>query len=346
MRILVEVVHPAHVLFFKNAIERMQARGDIVKIVSRHKDITCDLLEQFGFPHQPISIAGQGKFGLAKELVIRDLRLLKIARNFRPDIMLGFGGVAISHVGKLINTPSVSFYDTDTATLQNSLTWPFISHLYVPQAFSAPVPVGRTSRFNGGKELSYFHPENFRANDKKALENGWDKDRPNFFIRTVSWGANHDMGKTGWSHETVQALIAKLSPIGKIHFSSENALPKSLEQYRFIGTKSEVHHLLAKCRLYIGESATMASEAGMLGVPAIYDGFDHPGSTKAQADSGMITILRHDSTEALLAAVDRLLDNDAVEKLQKNRAVYLADRPNLSDLIMEAVDLHARKTSV
>ncbi len=213
----------------------------------------------------------------------------------------------------------------------------------MPEAFAAPVPKGRTSRWNGGKELSYFHPENFQADDKIALKNGWEPDRANFFIRTVSWRANHDIGKAGWSAETLSALTGKLNPLGKVHISSENELPASFDRYRYEGDKTEMHHLLAKCRLYVGESATMASEAAMLGVPAIYDGRDHPGSTKAQADAGMLKMLNQRGTEDLLAGVDEMLTKGVVEQLKADRAIYLSGRPNLAKLVVEAADLHARK---
>ncbi len=94
IRVLIEVVHPAHVLFFLNAIKAMKARGDTILIVSRHKDVTCDLLDRFGLEHKPLSTAGDGKVGLAMELIVRDSRLFREVRKFNPDVMLGFGGVA------------------------------------------------------------------------------------------------------------------------------------------------------------------------------------------------------------------------------------------------------------
>ncbi|MBT8460832.1 MAG: hypothetical protein KJN60_14270, partial [Boseongicola sp.] len=118
MRILFDIVHPADVLFFKRPIEMLLARGDEIRVLSRRKDIACDLLDAFDIPHNPVSTAGTGVFGLARELLVRDIAVLKHCRTFKPDVMIGFGGVSISHAGWLTRTPSISFYDSENATLQ------------------------------------------------------------------------------------------------------------------------------------------------------------------------------------------------------------------------------------
>jgi hypothetical protein len=341
MRILFDIVHPADVLFFLNPIRRLREQGSTIKIVSRHKDVACALLDQFGLQHQPISTASSGYLGLGGELLRRDWAMLRAARSFRPDVMVGFGGVSISHVGKLVGRPSVSFYAADTANLQTRLTWPFISHLYVPEAYAGAVPEDRTTRFPGIKELSYFHPENFRVDDRIAARNGWNGAEDNFLIRTVGWGANHDIGKSGWSDATLLALVNKLAARGTVHISSERALPPGLEAFAYRGNNSELHHLLGKCRAYIGESATMAHEACLLGVPSIYDGADHPGTTRELASHGLLVALRQPGCEALLREVDRMLDGDAADNLLLRRDRYLTQRPNLSAFIVEAIKSHA-----
>lgn len=120
MKILVDIVHPADALFFLNPIRRWQKLGHTVSVVSRgNKDVTTDLLDALGIEHQSISNAGGNLFTLGLELVRREMALLRVARRFKPDVMCGFGGVAISHIGKLLGIPSVSFYDTERAPLQH-----------------------------------------------------------------------------------------------------------------------------------------------------------------------------------------------------------------------------------
>lgn len=341
MRVLFDIVHPADVLFFLGPMRALEDRGDEILILSRKKDIACKLLDQFDLKHTSVSSAGKGLVGLGRELVGRDLAVARAALRFKPHVMIGLGGVSISHAGKLLGIPSVSFYMADNANLQTRLTWPFISHLYVPEAYAGPVPAGRTTRFSGVKEQSYFHPENFTADRDIALGNGLDPDRPNFLIRTVAWNANHDIGKSGWSDEVLVQLCEHLGARGKVMITSERDLPQQIAHLKYTGASNQLHHVMAHCDLYVGESATMAHEAAFLGAPAIYDGADHPGTTRDLQSAGLIEALRQEGPERLFEAIDRQLKvshSDMADRL----AAYLTDRPNLGRYIVEAIDRHAK----
>lgn len=341
MRVLFDIVHPADVLFFYNTIKTLEAQGDDYIIVSRHKDVTCELLDKFDLKHRPITKAGSGIIQLGGELIKRNLVILKIAKQFKPNVMIGFGGVAISHVGKLLRIPAISYYDTDTAKLQNAISFPFISHLYVPDVYAGKTPKGRTSRFKGLKELSYFHPDAFKVDEEKALKNGWSKSEDNFFIRAVMWRASHDAGKSGWSDATFMALIDKLSKLGKVHISSERPLPASLEGLRYRGEKTEVHHLMAKCKLYVGESLTMAQEAAFLGTQAIYGGHDVPGTTQSVIEAGLVSMPQNKSDEALFDLVENILQNDKGQ-FNENYSVYMSKHPPLTQHIIAALGQHSK----
>lgn len=341
MRVLFDIVHPADVLFFYNTIRALEERGDEYLILSRHKDVTCVLLDQFGLAHKVVSTAGKGTLKLGAELIKRDFAVLREAKRFKPHVMIGFGGVAISHVGKILGIPSVSFYAADTATLQNSITWPFISHLYVPEPYAAKTPKGRTTRFKGLKERSYFHPDSFVVDESKALKNGWMPGVDNFFIRAVMWRANHDIGKSGWSDETFITLIKKLETRGQVHISSERPLPAALRYRRYQGKKTEVHHLMAKCKLYVGESATMAQEAAFLGTQAIYDGHDIPGTTQSILDAGLVSMPSEKTDKALFELIDELLDAE-VSIFQDKHEAYMAEYPNMTGDILNALERHAK----
>ncbi len=269
MRVLFDLVHPADALFFYHAMRELRASGAEVLVASRHKDVLVELLDEFGFEHHPLSAARSGLLGQACELAERDLALLRLARRWRPDVMAGFGGIAISHVGRLLGIPSVSFYDTEHAALQMRLTLPFISEWHVPQSWTGPEARGKTFRFPGSKQFAYLHPDRFRSDPELARAAGWDPQRDNFLIRTVAWQANHDYGRAGIPPPQLRQIVAQLSLLGKVHISAEGALPPELEPMRLRGPASAFHHLLARCRLCCGESITVASEATALGVPAL-----------------------------------------------------------------------------
>ena len=120
---------------------------------------------------------------------MRDRALYKLAMSFRPEVMAGIGGVFIAHVGAMAGIPSVVFYDTENAMLQNAITYPFASCVVVPECYRAWVPRRRHIRYRGYHELSYLHPKYFTPDRERALANGLDPDRDTFLLRLVSWQA-------------------------------------------------------------------------------------------------------------------------------------------------------------
>lgn len=334
MKVLFDIVHPADVLFFYRPIKRLVDKGASIVIASRHKDIATDLLDAFGLAHHPISSAGSGLIGLASELVARDLRLFKLVRRERPDVMAGFGGVAISHVGALLRIPSLAFYDSEHASLQIGLTLPFITEWHVPESWTGREAPGRTSRFNATKELSYLHPGEFILDPDLARQAGWVPERDNFMIRTVAWKAAHDKDRRGLSDSELGQLVTSLAGRGVVHVVSEGAAPPFLEQYCYRGRPQDIHQLMAHCRIYVGESATMAAESAVLGVPAIFTADFDLGYIAELVTQGMIRITT--------SGVDDILDNitkmleapaatwrtrrDKALSGKLNMAEYVADR--------------------
>lgn len=342
MKVLIDIVHPADVLFFLHPIRRLLNCGHTVQIAARRKDVTEALLHAFDLTYTSISSAGESLPGLAMEMLRRDMALWGLIRRQRPDVMCGFGGVAISHIGRLAGIPAVSFYDTDRAPLQNGLSLPFITHLYVPQAYDGPEAKGRTTRFPGIKELSYFHPENFSADRELALAGGLSPETRNYFIRLVSWRANHDVGRGGWDAATLESAVTWLSSRGRVHISSESPLPEHLRGHEYTGRPEQLHHLLAHCDLYLGESATMAAEAVLLGIPAIYAAADRRGYTDELAREGLLTVLTGVTGAALITAIER--SNGENREVSAGRLQrWLEDKPNLAGFVVSAIERHAGK---
>lgn len=342
MRILFDIVHPADVLFFQHPIQALIARGDEVKIAAREKDVTTTLLADFDLPFTTLSQAGRGLFGLGRELIVRDWRLWRMARDWQPDVMLAFGGVSISHVGRISGIPALSFYDTEIASLQTRLTWPFITHLYVPQGYAGAVPEKRVTRAPWYKELSYFHPQRFKPDIARAKAAGYDPQRANIFMRLVSWGANHDLGKAGWTMDFLRQLIRKLGTEAKIHISSEMPLPDDLAPFAYQGRRGDIHHLMGFCQLYLGESATMAAEAVMLAVPALYIADDWRSYMDEMEQAGCLAQFKSCDLPAILAQCRSYLAQDQ-EVWRQGRDDFIAGLQDPVRLVLDAIDLHGRK---
>ena len=270
MRVLVEILHPAHVHFFRNAIETWLSAGDNeVLVLSRDKDVTGELLEDYRIPHRSISAIGSTKASLAWEMMVRDARMLRAAASFQPDILVGIMGVTIAQVGKLIRKPAVVFYDTENATITNRFVYPLAHSVCTPDCYQGKV-TGKHVRYPSYHELAYLHPNRFTPDPDIVRKGGLDPQSPYFMLRFVSWQASHDVGERGFDLSLKLRLVDELARRGRVLISSEGALPKELEEYRFVAPASQMHHFLAYADMLIGESATMASEAAVLGVPAFY----------------------------------------------------------------------------
>ena len=115
MKILIDVLHPAHVHFFRNAVAELRRAGHEVLLTARDKDITRRLLEELGLRHTVLSAEADGLGGRARELLARNAKLLELVRGERPDVMASIAGVSTSPVGFLTRTPSYVFYDTENA---------------------------------------------------------------------------------------------------------------------------------------------------------------------------------------------------------------------------------------
>lgn len=310
MRIIFEITHPAHVHFFRNPIRILEEDGHELLVTSRDKDCTLDLLSRYDIENHCLSQqSGNGVFAMARELIKRNRALLRLARQFGPDVLTGIGGVCAAQVGRLLRKQSVIFYDTETARLQNLLTYPFATRIVVPDCYKGTLPEQKAVRYRGYHELSYLHPDHFTPSRETALANGLAPKGDTFLVRVVSWKASHDVGLKGWSGELLDTVTKHLCKRGHVVISAEGELPNHLEPLRYSGDPGQIHHVIAHCRACIGESATMSSEAAVLGVPAIYVATESRGYIDEQAERyQMASTVPIQRIDEVLAAIDQMLN--------------------------------------
>jgi len=247
---------------------------------------------------------------MASELIGRERRLYAIVRKEKPDILTGIGGIFIAHVGRFTHRPSVVFYDTESARLSNLITYPFCSLVVAPRCYRGWLPPWHF-RYPGYHELSYLHPKYFQPDKNEAVRLGLDPSGRNFFIRTVSWQASHDVNEKKWSPELLRRIVQELSAQGKVFLSSEKPLPPDLSPYAYKGPPERVHHLLGHVKFFVGESATMASECAVMGVPAVYLAATGRGYTDEQEQRfGLVYNLRDLEWDGLYAALTEILAMD------------------------------------
>jgi predicted glycosyltransferase len=337
MNILVDISHPAHIHFFKHAIRLWQAHDHQIKIVARDKDITLRLLDDYKYSYQSLSKARKGLLGLSIELIEHEFKIIQIAGKFRPDVMLNIGGTFIVHAGKLLGIKTVVFTDTEHAKLSNNITFPFATYICTPSCYIGNLGKKQV-RYNGYHELAYLHPNRFSPNPAILDEIGVKHHEAFFLVRFINWNAAHDVGLSGFSIDAKRELVEKLNKLGRIFITSEVLLPDYFEPYRFTVSPTKIHDLLYYSSLYIGEGATMASEAAILGVPSIY--VNPLSSGNLEEEEMKYEILRsvQDEKKAIQLAVKFASDPLSRSEQRQKSGRLLADKIDVTAWMVDFVE--------
>ena len=305
MRYLIDILHPAHVHFFHHFIVEAEKAGHEVFITARKKEMATELLEAYGHPHRVISTMAKKKLDLVWELLLRNRALEECAREFRPDAMMGIMGISIAAVGRKLGIPSYVFYDTENATVSNLITFPRATEVITPRCYSKKVR-GNHVTYSGNHELAYLHPKRFTPDPEIRKALGLRDDEGFALVRFVSWGASHDFFQRGFTLEGKRRLIESLQKRMRVFVSSEGPLPEDLQSLRLPIPPVLVHHVIAQASLLVGESATMASEAAVLGTPAVFCSPVGRGYTDEEEKRfGLVWNVKKE--EDALRAVDQIL---------------------------------------
>lgn len=342
LRVLVDVGHPAHVHFFKNMIWNLEEKGHEVKITARDKEISLDLLDAYGFRYENLGKSRRGLVNKAFGMVTIDYNLYKITRRFKPDILTGIGSMYAAQVGGLINKPSIIFTDTEHAKVGNNwLTFPFTTTICTPSCFKGEL--GRKQvRYDGYHELAYLHPNYFKPDPLVLDELNLTKNDKFIILRFVSWEASHDIGHTGFTTGMKLKIVNELEEHARVFITSEAKLTKNLEKYRISVSSEKIHDLLYYATMYIGEGATMASEAAVLGTPSLYVNPLSLGYISEESEEyGLVHIFSNQEKgqlQSLQKALELLQDANLKREWQKKREKLLEEKIDVTGWMTEFIE--------
>lgn len=341
MKISIDINHPANVHYFKNFIWEMEKKDHEILITASNKEISFKLLDLLGFSYIKLGSYGHNFISKLLMILILDIKMYLAVRKFNPDIFIGFASARSSHIGKLLRKPSLIFTDTEHATLQNLLFRPFAKKIITPHCFQANWGKKQV-KFNSLMELMYLHPSYFSP-DKNILRNaGLEEGERFIFIRFVAWDASHDLGMREASAKLKIRLAKEIMKIGKVVISSEKELPEELLPYEIITSPESIHHLLYYSSLYIGEGATMASEAAVLGTNAVYINSLFAGTLKEVENTGLLhhfENLSEYNIGQIINKVSELLSQDKLSnngKLARNK--FISKFINPTEWLMNYVE--------
>ncbi|WP_247728472.1 DUF354 domain-containing protein [Halovivax limisalsi] len=267
LRIVVTIQHPAHVHFYRHAIDELEAEGHEVYVFARENDLAVPLLEAFDISHEVLASQHRSLVGLGLTQAAYEVRLLRRARQIDPDVMTAIGGLAVSHVAPLVGARSVVFLDNEGVT-SHRLVAPFADVIATPANFRDDLGENHV-RYDSFQELAYLHPNRFDPDPSRLRDAGVDPAEPYFVCRFRTWDALHDVGARGLSTDGKREIVSRFRDAGSVYISSSDPLPPDLEPYRLPVPPAAVHDLLYYADGYAGDSGTMATEAALLGTPAV-----------------------------------------------------------------------------
>jgi len=312
--------HPAHFHLVRNSFDDLKKKGHECRFIIKKKEFIEELLKENGYTYDLIvkrERKKKGKLSLIWIMVRQDFNLFRLCLKGKPDIGIGTSE-HFSHVGKILRFPSINLNEDDASVvpLYCMVAYPLASVILSPVSCNNGKWEYKSIKYRSFHELAYLHPNHF-VPDRKVVEKYFSPDEPFFILRFSGLYAHHDAGKEGIDLELANTIIGILSKYGKVYITSERELEPSLEKYRVPFRHSDMHHIMAFSRLFIGDSQTMAAEAGVLGTPFIrYNSFvGRIGYlNELERDYKLGVGIKAGEKESLLQAIEEMSRDDRYQK--------------------------------
>ena len=262
--------HPAHFHMLKIAAANLIDKGHNVKFVIKKKDILEKLLIDAGYSYTSIREGRtNGLIGLVKSVVGMELNMCQFLKKNKINILIGstlsFASSQIMRVPTIIMGED----DSDVVPKYAKMVYPWANEILTPVVCDNGKWNSKSTKYPSYHELAYLHPNHFTPSREVVEGYGIDTNKPYFILRFASLNAHHDNGIKGINTEVAQNLVDILKPHGQIYITSERELEPQFEPYRIRINPLDMHHVMAFASLYIGDSQTMAAEAGVLGTPFV-----------------------------------------------------------------------------
>jgi len=343
MRILIDIVHPAHVHLYRNFIKEMQDRGHKFWIIVKNVASSKKLLQLYKIPFIEIGDKKDSLFGKGLDQLRYNWILQGLVRKYKISVGMG-SSITVPQVSKLTKMCSVVFDDDDDQVepLFIYFAHPFSDYLLSPDVLKNKRRKKSTIYYSGYHELAYLHPNRFSPDAEVMREIGVKPGETFFILRFNAFKAHHDLGISGFSLENKRRLISKLITKGKVFITMERELEPEFEKYRLNISPEKIHSLLQFATLFIGDSQTMTSEAAVLGTPAI----------RSNSFVGRISYLEEeeqrygltygflpDQTDGMFAKIDELFAMpDLKEEWQRRRKKMLFDKIDVTAFMVWFVE--------
>lgn len=323
MKFFFDLNHPADFHFFKNLFSYLGEQGYSYRVMARDKECLHELLNSEGISFISRGKGSHfllGKYFYAAYILFLSFILLVI---FRPGLTLSLSSPYLIIVSRFLRIPTLTYDDTDF----NPRLLPHISkadYIFSPANYPHTFHENHF-HIQTYKELAYLTPS------EPAGEGTGDL----VFFRLTRSDSVHHTSDTKMDIPMVLKEIKQVSRSHTSYLSSETEISEDMSGRVLFPDKVNIHKELKKCSVFWGNSATMAAEAVILGIPSIFIGNEKFAYLKEMEDSGILYCFGPDEIEASFHKLIGLLQDPASGKrLVEMRTQLLKDKINFTGLII------------
>jgi predicted glycosyltransferase len=326
-RVFFDLNHPADFHFFKHLIIWMRSQDYVIKIVARDKECLHMLLDDAGLNY---TSRGSGKHTLQGKYLyavwILLLLLVELIR-FRPTIAMSLSSPYLAVLTRILRIACVTFDDTDN----NPRLLPLIkksTYLLSPATYPYKFHKGHF-HLPALKELAYLHPTQFQHSHEQA----------GVFLRITRTDSIHHTDASVLDQHLVIKKMKQLSKSQTIFLSSETGLALGNEKAIHRANPIRIHKNLAQCRVFWGNSATMAAEAAVLGIPAIFISAEKFAYISELESYGLLYHYHPDDIYSSLEKLNSILSGDPpTSRFKKSREILLGEKMDMTAFMIWFID--------
>lgn len=291
--------------------------------MARDKECLHELLEAAGIPFISRGKGSHlliGKYLYAFYIIV--LSLTQLIR-FRPGLTLSLSSPYLITASRFLHIPTLTYDDTDF----NPRLHPAIKRAnYIFSPSNYPHTFHKYHfLIQTYKELAYLEPP----------QPGKEKLRDSVFFRITRTDSIHHSTQTRISIPGIINEINRVSELHSTFLSSETAFTGGLSENVRFPDKVNIHQDMKRSMVFWGNSATMAAEAVIMGIPSIFVGSEKFAYLQEMEEHGLLYCFPPDQIELSFKKLDDLLAKPVMEVLSGKPVHQLLRRKiNITGLLI------------
>lgn len=337
MNILIDIGHPAHVHLFKNLSKKLENNGHHIFFTVRTGEKELELLNNYGLHYKKIGSRKKSISGKLLGIIFFTLKLMYISMLKKTDIYISHGSMYAGNAAFLRRKPHIALEDTGNME-QLRFSIPVSDVVITPDILGLDFGEKQIT-YSSYHELAYLGPNCFSPDPDIKNLLGLITNEKYCIVRFISWEASHDIGQRGFSDQDKDRLIKYLEKKMTVFIISEKELPNAYKKYKFPLKPDKLHDAIAGAEIVISEGGTIASEAGVLGIPSIYVNSKERCYNEDLSKYGLVFNFRN--PDGVIEKLETILYlADYKEEFQNRRLKMLHDKIDLTSFLSWFIDIY------